>query len=212
MAIQWDLVSLLRQRVQWAHTATKWHIAQLQNGIKLHKRADDVQHRTYLGFSTEICVQKKGEKNDIQTIWLHDISIFIFIIAILGETYLIEGLDFCMHYKWKFTQFTGIGFRGGQPLLQTSLMYIFQTARTITWRQQRILRITFAMTYSTNVAAILWCLAAAWPKSTVFFFEEKQTNKYQLLIIVLKYHLNEKWNMKNENWNKKTDTFQTVNK
>lgn len=60
-----------------------------------------------------------------------------------------------MHDEWKLAQLTRIRLGRRQPLLQARLMHIFEAARTVARRQQRIVQITLAMADTTNVTATL---------------------------------------------------------
>lgn len=161
MANQLDPVSPPRRRVQSAHTMTKSHIMRPQSGKVPHKIADVAQRQTYPSFATK----RMGYRIETNECPTHVKRCNMKREPNTPNAYLIERLDFGVHNEWELAQFTGIRFRRCQPLLQTGLMNIFQATGTITWRQQWILRIAFAMAYSTNVAAVLWCLTAAWPKS-----------------------------------------------
>lgn len=121
---------------------TKSHKERRHNEIGPHKIDDVSQRRTYPNFATE-----KIEENKLK---ISKYFLFFFI-----SLYLIERLNFGVHDKWKFAQFARVRFGRGQPLLQTRLMDKFEAARAIAWRQQRIVRITFTVTYSTDVATVL---------------------------------------------------------
>lgn len=75
--------------------------------------------------------------------------------------YLIERLDFGVHDERKLAQFARVGLGGGEPLLQTRLVDIFEAARAVAGRQQRIPGFALAMANTANVSAVLRRLTAA---------------------------------------------------
>ena len=76
-------------------------------------------------------------------------------------TYLTEWLYLGVHNKRKLAQLTGTRIRSRQPLLQTRLMHILQTAGTVTGCQQRIICIILTMANPTDVNTALRRLAAS---------------------------------------------------
>lgn len=77
------------------------------------------------------------------------------------RTYLIERLDFRVHDERKLAQFARVCLGGGEPLLKTRLVDIFQASRAVAGRQQRIPGLTLAVTNAANVSAVLRRLTAA---------------------------------------------------
>lgn len=65
-----------------------------------------------------------------------------------------------MHDKRELAQLTRGGLGGGEPLLQTGLVHIFETAGAIAGRQQRVLRFALTVTDSADVTAVLRSLTA----------------------------------------------------
>lgn len=75
-------------------------------------------------------------------------------------TYLVEGLDLGVHDERELAQLTRGGLGGGEPLLQTGLVHIFEAAGAVAGRQQRVLRLALAVTDTADVAAVLRGLTA----------------------------------------------------
>lgn len=72
-------------------------------------------------------ISKKGERNKLvgrQYRWIDRID----------DAHLVEGLDFGVHDEGELAEFTGIGRRCGEPLLQACLMHILQAAGTVAGR------------------------------------------------------------------------------
>lgn len=66
-----------------------------------------------------------------------------------------------MHDERELAEFTRRRLGGGQPLLQTRLVDVFEASRAVAGRQQGILRLILAVTDPANVAAVLRRLTAA---------------------------------------------------
>lgn len=80
---------------------------------------------------------------------------------------LVERFDLGVHDERKLAQLARVRLGRREPLLQTRLVDVLETAGTVAWRQERILRIGLAVADPADVATALGRVAAAGTVSRV---------------------------------------------